>query len=96
MRWLSQWRRGPIITLIVTWIVCTGTTLTLYFVAEARSTARMFEDMGFRFGATSAQMHVNWGEMLPQLLLAFVVIVLLPPTLLLLLWIRTRNGAFEQ
>ncbi|MFL5616380.1 MAG: hypothetical protein ACJ796_22125 [Gemmatimonadaceae bacterium] len=96
MRWLSQWRRGPIITLIVTWVVCTGTTLILYFIAEAKSTARMFADMGFRFGATSAQMHVNWGEIVPQLLLAFVLIVLLPPSVLLLLWIRARNRALEQ
>lgn len=83
-------------TLVVTWILCTGLALTLYFVAEARSTARMFEDMGFRFGATSAHVQVNWGEMLPQLLLAIVVIVLLPPSVLLLLWIRAQDPPADQ
>jgi hypothetical protein len=93
MRWLSQWRRGPIITVIVAWILCTGTMLTLLFIAQARSVERMFENMGFRLGATEAHFHVNWGEVLPQLLLAFLVIVLLPPSVLLLLWLRAQRRA---
>jgi hypothetical protein len=91
MRWLSQWRRGPIITVIVAWIMCTGTTLTLFVIAQARSVVRMFEDMGFRSGATEAEFHVKWAETLPQLLLPFLLIVLLPPSVLLLLWLRAQT-----
>ena len=90
MRWLKQWRRGPIAALIAAWIVCVGATLTVYIVAQARSAERMFREMGFRLGATAAQAHINWPEMLPQLVAYYVVIVFLPPAVLWLLWRRSR------
>ena len=79
--------------LIVAWIVCSGAILTTFFIAQARITERMMEDMGLRVGATSADIHVNWLPMLPQLIAYYAVIVLFPPTLLWLLWRRARSAA---
>jgi hypothetical protein len=77
--------------LIAAWIVCSGAILTTFFIAQARSTERMMEDMGLRFGATSAEFHVNWLAALPQLIAYYAVIVLVPPTLLWFLWRRARS-----
>lgn len=90
MRWLKQWRRGPILTLIAAWIVCAGVTLTVYIVAAARSAERMFREMGFRLGATSENLHVKWGEIVPQLVAYYLLIVIVPPAVLWFLWRRAR------
>lgn len=92
MPWLRQWRPGPIATLIVAWVLCSGTLLTLYFVAQARIVERDFNEMGFRLGGTAADVHVNWLSMWPQLLAYYVAIVVVPPTVLWLLWRNARRA----
>ena len=90
-RWLRQWRAGPIAALIVAWVLCSGALLTLYFVTQARIAQRDFDEMGFRLGATAADVHVNWLAMWPQLLGYYVGIVIVPPTVLWLLWRNARQ-----
>jgi hypothetical protein len=93
MRWLRQWQRGPIAALIVAWVLCSGALLTLYFITQARIVQRDFNEMGFRLGATAADVHVNWLAMWPQLLAYYVAIVVVPPTVLWLLWRNARSGS---
>ena len=92
MPWLRQWRPGPIATLIVAWVLCSGVLLTLYFVTQVRIVQRDFNEMGFRLGATAADVHVNWLAMWPQLLAYYVAIVVVPPTVLWLLWRNARRA----
>jgi hypothetical protein len=91
MRWLKQWRRGPIAALIIAWVVCSGTTLTLFFLARVRSAEREYADMGFRAGGAPVAFRIDWIRALPWLAAYYAIIVLLPPTLLFLLWRRARR-----
>jgi hypothetical protein len=91
MRWLREWRSGPITALIIAWIICSGTTLTLFIVARVRSAEREYADMGFRAGGSLVAVRINWAGALPGLLTYYAVLVLLPPTLLFLLWRRARR-----
>lgn len=91
MRWLREWHRAPVAALIVAWVLCSGALLTLYFVAQVRIVQRDFDEMGFRLGATAADIHVNWIAMWPQLLGYYLLVVVMPPTLLWLLWRRARR-----
>lgn len=93
MRWLSQWRAGPIATLMAAWVACSAATLSLYVAAQARSAGELFEDIGRQLGATSSSVHVRWLDMWPQLLGYYLLIVVLPPTVLWLLWRRARREA---
>ena len=79
--------------MIVAWVTCSGALLTLYFVTQARMVQRDFDEMGLRFGATSAGIHINWVAMLPQLLVYYLLIVVVPPSALWLLWRRSRRTA---
>ena len=92
MRWLSQWRRGPIVALSVAWIAITAMALTLYLIAYGRSIERDWQDVGFRLGATSAEFHVQWAEMWSQLVAMYLTIVVVPPLSLVLLWWRARRN----
>jgi hypothetical protein len=92
MRWLRQWEVGPIATVIVAWVLCSGALLTLYFVTQARIVQRDFNEMGFRLGATAADVHVDWLAMWPQLTGYYVGIVIVPPTILWLLWRNARRA----
>ena len=78
--------------LIIAWVLCSGALLTLYFVAQARIVQRDLREMGFRLGATAADIQVNWIEMWPQLLGYYLLVVVMPPTLLWLLWRRARRA----
>ena len=91
MRWLRQWHPGPVAALIITWVLCSGALLTLFFVAQVRIAQRDFDDMGFRLGATAADVHVNWIAMWPQLAAIYLAVVVLPPAALWLLWRRARR-----
>jgi hypothetical protein len=91
MRWLSQWRAGPVAALIVAWVAGSGAWLTLYFVAQARIVQREYTEMGFRLGPTAAHLQVDWVAMWPQLAAIYLVIVVLPPALLWLLWRQGRR-----
>lgn len=79
--------------LLVAWVASTGALLTLYFVAQARLVERGWTEMGFRLGATSADMHVNWIAMWPQLAAIYLAVVVLPPTALWMLWRRARRAS---
>jgi len=92
MSWLRQWQRGPIATIIVAWIACTGATLTIFFVAQARSAERAMGEMGFRLGPGVAAPRIDWLGALPQIIVYYLLIVLLPPLLLWLLWRRARSA----
>lgn len=92
MPWLKQWRRGPIVTLIVAWIACTGATLTIFFIAQARSAERAVLEMGFRLGPGASAPQIDWVAALPRIAAYYVLIVLLPPLLLWLLWWRARSA----
>jgi hypothetical protein len=93
MGWLSGWRKGPIATLALAWLVCSGAVLTIYFVAQLRSAERSFAEMGLRLGPGAGLLRVNWLDALPQLLAAYVIFVIVPPVLLWLLWRRARRAA---
>jgi hypothetical protein len=89
---LKQWQRGPIVTLIVAWIACTGATLTIFFLAQARSAERTMLEMGFRLGPGAAAPQIDWLGALPRIVGYYIVIVLLPPFVLWLLWWRARSA----
>ena len=91
MRWLSQWRRGPIVSLSVAWIALSAAGLTLYLVAAGRTIERDWNDLGFRLGATSANIHVQWRAMWSQLAALYLTIVLLPAAGLIVLWWQSRR-----
>jgi len=93
MRWLGQWRRAPVTMVLVAWVVSTAALLTLYFVAQARIVERDWNEMGFRLGATAADIHVNWLAMWPQLASIYLGVVVLPPTALWFLWRRARRSS---
>jgi hypothetical protein len=88
---LKEWRVGPIATLALAWIVCVGGALTTFFLAQARAAERYFEEMGFRLGASAAQFRVQWLDMWPRILGAYLIFVVLPPLLLWLLWRRAQR-----
>jgi len=92
MRWLREWQPGPLAALIVAWVLASGALLTMYFVAQARIAERGLSEMGFRLGATAADIHVNWLAMWRQLLGYYIAIVVVPPTLLWLFWRRARSA----
>ena len=89
---LKQWQRGPIVTLIVAWIACTGAILMIFFLAQARSAERVIREMGFRLGAGAAAPQIDWIGALPQIVGYFLLIVLLPPLVLWLLWRRACSA----
>ena len=92
MSWLKQWRPAPVAALLMAWVACTGTLLTLFFVAQLRSVQREYTEMGFRFGTTAPHVEVDWLAMWPQLAVIYLVVVVLPPTVLWLLWRRARRA----
>ena len=92
MNWLREWRAVPMAVLLVAWVAITGALVTLYFVAQARIVEREWTEMGFRLGATTSGVHVNWLEMWPQLATIYLVVVVLPPTALWMLWRRARRA----
>ena len=92
MSWLKQWQRGPIVTLIVAWIACTGATVTFFFLAQARSAERALQEMGFRLGPGAAAPQIDWSGALPQIVAYYVLLVLAPPLVLWLLWRRARHA----
>ena len=96
MRWLRQWRRGPIAILSVAWVAITATALNLDLIVEGHRTERTWEDLGFRLGATSAEFHVQWADMWPQLAAMYLTIVVLPPLVLVLLWWRARRNVARR
>lgn len=91
LRWLSEWRRGPIAVLSAGWVASTATAVTIYLIAVGRSIERDWENVGLRLGATSAEFHVQWADMWPQLVTMYLTIVVLPPLALVLLWQRARR-----
>ena len=93
MNWLRQWRPAPMAALLFAWVASTGALLTLYFVAQARLVEREWTDMGFRLGGSSADMHVNWIAMWPQLAAIYLTVVVLPPVALWMLWRRARRAS---
>jgi hypothetical protein len=88
---LREWRRGPIATVAVAWLVCSGALVTTYFVAQARSAERMIREMGFRLGPGADGIRVNWMEMWPQVVAIYLIVVIVPPGLLWLLWRRAQR-----
>jgi hypothetical protein len=92
MGWLKQWQRGPIMTIIVAWVACTGAILTIFFLAEARSAERAMQEIGFRLGPGAAAPRIDWLGALPQIVAYYILLVLLPPLVLWLLWRRARTA----
>jgi hypothetical protein len=91
MAWLRKWRRGPIATLAVAWLVCSGALVTTYLVAQVRSAERMVREMGFRLGPGTDGVQVNFMDMWPQVVGIYIVVVIAPPALLWLLWRRAQR-----
>lgn len=79
-------------TVVVAWISCSGATLTIFFLARARSAERALQEMGFRLGPGATAPRIDWLGALPQIAVYYLLIVLLPPLLLWLLWRRDRSA----
>ena len=92
MNWLKQWRPAPVAAVLIAWVACTATLLTLFFVAQLRSVQREYTEMGFRLGPTAPRVEVDWLAMWPQLAAFYLVVVVLPPAVLWLLWRRARRA----
>jgi hypothetical protein len=91
MAGLREWRRGPIATLAIAWVICSGALVTTYFVAQARTVERMIREMGFRLGPGADGIQVRWMEMWPEVVSIYLVVVIAPPLLLWLLWRRAQR-----
>ena len=90
--WLSQSRGGPVTAVIASWVVASGTMLTLYLIAAARSVIRIFEDIGYRTGATSLDIHASFGDAWLEIGAGYLGIVILPAVLFFILWRRARSS----